>query len=87
MIFCHNIVQEDVGRSENEEEKCLRTLQSSSSLNEISVLCNIPVPDTVRVGELSKLLRVDKQSLIDILEIHFSDGRIIVDNLLEASYS
>ncbi|KAL8234227.1 hypothetical protein R6Q59_020327 [Mikania micrantha] len=73
----------DVERSEYEEEKCVRTLETCSSLNELSVLCNIPVPDTIRVAELSKLLRVDKQSLTDILEIHFSDGRIILDNLLE----
>ncbi|XP_024990313.1 potassium channel KOR1-like isoform X1 [Cynara cardunculus var. scolymus] len=81
-IVCHGKL-EDVRRSENEVEKSILTLQTSSSLNEISVLCNIPAPDTVRVGELSKLLRLDKHSLTDILEIHFSDGRIIVDNLLE----
>ncbi|KAI3735668.1 hypothetical protein L6452_15176 [Arctium lappa] len=81
-IVCHGKV-EDVRRSENEEEKSILTLQTSSSLNETSVLCNIPAPDTVRVCELSKLLRLDKHSLTDILEIHFSDGRIIVDNLLE----
>ncbi|KAI3515768.1 hypothetical protein L1887_14672 [Cichorium endivia] len=74
---------EDIGRSENEAEKCIANLETSTTLNEISVLCNIPVPETVRVAELAKFLRVNKQSLTDILEIHFSDGRIIVDNLLQ----
>ncbi|GJX99785.1 potassium channel SKOR-like protein [Tanacetum coccineum] len=82
-IVCHGTVVEDTGKSENESGKCVRTLERCSSLNEISVLCNIPVPDTVRVGDLSKLLRVDKQSLKDILEVYFSDGRIILENLLE----
>ncbi|KAI3780235.1 hypothetical protein L2E82_10206 [Cichorium intybus] len=81
-IVCHGKL-EDIGRSENEAEKCIVNLETSTTLNEISVLCNIPVPETVRVAELSKLLRVDRQSLTDILEIHFSDGRIIVDNLLQ----
>lgn len=81
-IVCHGKL-EDIERSENEAEKSLVTLETSTTLNEISVLCNIPVPETVRVAELSKLLRVNKQSLTDILEIHFSDGRIIVDNLLQ----
>ncbi|KAJ0719404.1 putative cyclic nucleotide-binding domain, potassium channel, voltage-dependent, EAG/ELK/ERG [Helianthus annuus] len=83
-IVCYGKL-EDVERSENEAEKCVRTLEMYSSLNELSVLCNIPVPDTVRVAELSKLLRIDKQSLTDILEIHFADGRIILDNLLEGN--
>ncbi|KAI3773975.1 hypothetical protein L1987_48515 [Smallanthus sonchifolius] len=81
-IVCYGKL-EDVGRSENEAEKRVRTLEACSSLNEMSLLCNIPVTDTVLVAELSKLLRVDKQSLIDTLEIHFADGRIILDNLLE----
>lgn len=74
-----------MGRNEIEEEKCIRTLETSSSLNELSVLCNIPVPDTIRVAELSKLLRVDKQSLTNILEIYFADARVILNNLLEVS--
>lgn len=80
---CQGTVVEDAGKSENESGKCVRTLERCSSLNEILVLCNIPVLDTVRVGELSKLLRVDKQSLTYILEVFFFDGRIILDNLLE----
>lgn len=71
--------------NEKEEGKSVQSLDSSSSLNEISLLCNIPAPETVRVAELSKLLRVDRQSLTDILEIHFSDARIILDNLLQVS--
>ncbi|GKA14250.1 hypothetical protein Tco_0693896 [Tanacetum coccineum] len=62
-------------------------VRNSWILNSIAAfLCNILVPDTVRVGDLSKPLRVDKQSIKDILEVYFSDGRIILDNLLEAGY-
>ncbi|XP_076919720.1 potassium channel KOR1-like [Bidens hawaiensis] len=81
-IVCYGKL-EDVERSENEAEKCVRISETCSSLNELSVLCNIPVPNTVRVAELSKLLRIHKQSLLDILEIHYADARIILDNLLE----
>ncbi|KAI7753975.1 hypothetical protein M8C21_023121 [Ambrosia artemisiifolia] len=81
-IVCHEMLV-DVERSENEAEKCVKTLKKCSILNELSVLCNIPVADTVRVAEQSKLLRIDKKSLTNILEIHFADERIILDNLLE----
>lgn len=81
-------MQEELGRSEGHEtEESQRRLQNYSSLGEISVLCNIPVPYTVRVCEFSRLLRLDKQSFTDILEIYFSDGRIIISNLLEVSWS
>jgi CRP-like cAMP-binding protein len=58
-------------------------LPPNSSFGEISILCNIPQPYTVRVCELCRLLRIDKQSLSNILEIYFYDGRRILDNLLE----
>ncbi|KAG6383320.1 hypothetical protein SASPL_156933 [Salvia splendens] len=40
------------------------------------------VPATIPVNKLSRLLRVDKQSLVQVIEIHFADGRVIIDNLL-----
>uniref|UniRef100_A0A5B7CAK4 Potassium channel n=1 Tax=Davidia involucrata TaxID=16924 RepID=A0A5B7CAK4_DAVIN len=79
---------EEVGKSEDDEtEEPHPRLPKYSSFGEISVLCNIPAPYTIRVCEISKLLRVDKQAFIEILEIYFSDGRIIINNLLEGKES
>jgi hyperpolarization activated cyclic nucleotide-gated potassium channel 4 len=58
-------------------------LEPESSFGEISILCNIPQPYTVRVCELCRLLRLDKQSFTNILEIYFVDGRRILSNLSE----
>lgn len=77
-------LQEELTKSEeNETEESLLDLHTYNSVGEISVLCNIPVPYTVQVSELSRLLRIDKQSLVEILGIYFSDGRVIINNLLE----
>ncbi|CAI9276252.1 unnamed protein product [Lactuca saligna] len=54
-----------------------------SSFGEVSILCNIPQPYTVRVCELCRLLRLDKQSFSNILEIYFHYGRKILNNLVE----
>lgn len=81
-------LKEELTKSEeNETEESLLDLQTYNSVGEISVLCNIPVPYTVQVSELSRLLRIDKQSLVEILGIYFSDGRVIINNLLEGRES
>ncbi|XP_052183654.1 potassium channel SKOR-like isoform X2 [Diospyros lotus] len=74
------------GKSKDDETAVLH-LQTFSSFGEVSILCNIPALYTVRVCELSKLLRLDKQSFTEVLEIYFSDGRIIVNNVLEGKES
>lgn len=66
-----------------ESEGSVPAIPIYSSIGDISVLCSIPEPRTVHASELSRLLRVDKQALIEVIEIHFGDGRIIIDNLLE----
>jgi CRP-like cAMP-binding protein len=76
-------VQEEVGIGQDGSEETVKLLPPNSSFGEISILCNIPQPYTVRVCELCRLLRIDKQSLSNILEIYFYDGRRILDNLLE----
>lgn len=78
-------LQEEVIIGEDGSEETVSPLQPKSSFGEVSILCNIPQPYTVRVCELSRLLRLDKQSLTNILEIYFYDGRRILHNLLEAS--
>ncbi|KAJ4835812.1 hypothetical protein Tsubulata_031355 [Turnera subulata] len=82
-IVCYGQLEE-VGRGENDEtEEFLLSLQSHSSFGEISFLCKTPQPYTIRVRELCRVLRLDKQSFTEILEIYFSDGRLILNNLLE----
>jgi CRP-like cAMP-binding protein len=70
---------------DDETEECLMRLQAHSTFGEFSFLCNTPQTYTVRVRELSRVLRLDKQCFKQILENCFSDGRIIVNNLLEVN--
>ncbi|XP_075111803.1 potassium channel SKOR isoform X2 [Nicotiana tabacum] len=86
-FVCHGKVEEVRKPEENETEESLLDLHTYNSVGEISVLCNIPVPYTVQVYELSRLLRIDKQALVEILGIYFSDGRVIINNLLEGRES
>ncbi|PKI54418.1 hypothetical protein CRG98_025205 [Punica granatum] len=85
-FVCHGLLEE-VGIGEDRSEETVSLVQPNSSFGEISILCNIPQPYTVRVCELSRLLRLDKQSLTNILEIYFYDGRRVMDNLLEGKES
>ncbi|CAN1349084.1 Potassium channel SKOR, partial [Linum perenne] len=75
---------EEVGMGEDESEETVKFLQPNSSFGQVSILCNIPQPYTVRVCELCRLLRLDKQSFLGILEIYFNDGRKILNNILES---
>lgn len=78
-------VQEEVGIGEDGSEETILLLEPNSSFGEIAILCNIPQPYTVRVLELCRLLRLDKQSFSNILQIYFFDGRMILSNLLEVT--
>lgn len=81
------LLQEEVGTCEDGSEETVSLLQPDSSFGEISILCNIPQPYTVRVCELCRLLRLDKQSFTNVLDIYFYDGRKILNNLLEVIIS
>ncbi|KAK8615441.1 hypothetical protein V6N13_017030 [Hibiscus sabdariffa] len=82
-FVCHGKLVE-VGRGKNDETgDSFMDLQTYSSFGEVSFLCNSPQPYTIRVRELSRVLRLDKRSFMEIVEIYFSDGRIILNNLLE----
>ncbi|XP_070660809.1 potassium channel SKOR isoform X2 [Malus domestica] len=81
-FVCHGVLEE-VGIGEDGTEETLELLEPNSSFGEISILCNIPQLHTVRVCELCRLLRLDKQSFTSILDIYFYDGRKILNNLLE----
>ena len=77
------MLQEEVLIGADGLEETVSLLESNSSFGEISILCNIPQPYTVRVCELCRLLRIDKQAFSSILEICFHDGRKVLTNLLE----
>ncbi|KAH7850158.1 hypothetical protein Vadar_028612 [Vaccinium darrowii] len=81
-FICDGMVEE-VAIGADLLEETVSELEPYSSFGEISILCNIPLPYTVRVCKLSRLLRVDKQSFSNIFDIYFHDGRRILDNLLE----
>ncbi|KAJ4960497.1 hypothetical protein NE237_020407 [Protea cynaroides] len=85
-FVCHGTLEEiSIGVDASEETVSL--LQPYSSFGEISILCNIPQPYTVQVRELCRLLRLDKQSFTNILQIYFFDGRTILGNLIEGKKS
>ncbi|WVY94705.1 hypothetical protein V8G54_033793 [Vigna mungo] len=52
------------------------------AFGEIGVLYQIPQPFTVRTTELSQILRVNKTSLMNVLQANPRDAQIIMDNLL-----
>ncbi|XP_030541121.1 potassium channel SKOR-like isoform X2 [Rhodamnia argentea] len=85
-ILCHGYL-EGVGKEDDKEEKFPLNLPSYGTLGEIPLLCNTTLPYAVQAGELCKLLRLSKQSFTEILEIYFSDGRIILNNLVEGKDS
>ncbi|KAH9717868.1 Potassium channel SKOR [Citrus sinensis] len=78
---------EEVGIEENGTEDYVSYLHPNSSFGEVSILCNIPQPYTVQVCELCRLLRIDKQSFTNIIDIYFCDGRKVLTNLLQGKES
>lgn len=64
-------------------EETTAQLEPESLFGEIAVLCNIPQPFTVRVCDLCKVLRIDKQTFVNIMQIYFVDGRQVLNNLLK----
>ncbi|XP_055828534.1 potassium channel SKOR [Solanum dulcamara] len=85
-FVCHGVLEE-VGIAKDGSEETVSLLEPNSSFGDISIVCNIPQPYTVRVCELCRLLRIDKQSFSNILEIYFHDGRKILSNLLQGKES
>ncbi|ERM99785.1 hypothetical protein AMTRI_Chr11g102180 [Amborella trichopoda] len=74
---------EEVVTGEDRSEKVIARLGPNSIFGEVAVLCNIPQPYTVRVCELCRLLRMEKQSLTSILQLYFKDNSQILNNLLK----
>lgn len=87
LYFVCDGLLEEVGIADDGSEETVALLERNSSFGEISILCNIPQPHTVRVRELCRVLRIDKQSFSNILDIYFYDGKKVLDNLLEGKES
>ncbi|KAL2252506.1 UNVERIFIED_CONTAM: Potassium channel SKOR [Sesamum indicum] len=85
-FVCHGVLEE-LGIGVDGSEDTVSLLQSNSVFGEISIICNIPQPYTVRVRDLCRLLRIDKQSFSNILEVYFHDARKVFTNLLEGKKS
>ncbi|XP_051118013.1 potassium channel SKOR-like isoform X2 [Andrographis paniculata] len=83
LYFVCDGVLEEVGIASDGTEETVSLLEPNSLFGEISILCNIPQPNTVRVCQLCRLLRIDKQSFSNIFDIYFQDGRRVLTNLLE----
>ncbi|KAK9062199.1 hypothetical protein SSX86_019385 [Deinandra increscens subsp. villosa] len=81
-FICHGSLEEVV-ICEDGSEEVVSNLKLHDSFGDVSILCNIPQPYTVRVCELCRILRLDKQTFSNILEIYFQDGRKILNNLIE----
>ncbi|XP_010252297.1 PREDICTED: potassium channel KOR2-like isoform X1 [Nelumbo nucifera] len=81
-IVSHGCLEE-VAIGEYGSEEFIAELEPHSIFGEVAVLCNIPQPFTVRVCELCRLLRIEKQSLASILQLYFTDNRQILNNLLK----
>jgi hypothetical protein len=77
--------QEEVATGEGGSEDIISELLPYDIVGDVSVVCNVPQPHTVRVCDLCSLLRIDKQSLTSILQIYSKDSRQILSNLLKAS--
>ncbi|XP_078441067.1 potassium channel KOR1-like [Wolffia australiana] len=82
LYFVNHGSLEGVVIGEDGSEETILKLEAESSFGEVAMLCNIPQPFTVRVSELSRLLRLDKQSFTSILQIYFFDSRAVFKNLL-----
>ncbi|XP_021909583.1 potassium channel SKOR-like isoform X2 [Carica papaya] len=86
-IVCHGELEVEGRGADDEAEDFLMRLHAYSLVGEISFLCNLPHSCTIKAREFCRILRIDKQSFTEILEIYFLDGRIVLNNLLEGKDS
>lgn len=64
-------------------EKSVGLARAGDVLGEIGVLCFRPQPFTVRTRTLSQLLRIDRNSFINIIQANVADGQIVGNNLYQ----
>ncbi|CAH1436932.1 unnamed protein product [Lactuca virosa] len=85
-FICHGKLEEVVVYEGGPEEE-ISILNPHDSFGDVSILCNIPLPYTIRVHESCLLLKLDHQSFSNILKIYFHDKQKILNNLLEGKES
>ncbi|XP_023735573.1 potassium channel SKOR [Lactuca sativa] len=85
-FVCHGNLEEVV-ICEDGSEEIVSVLKPHDSFGDVSILCNVSQSYTVRVRDLSRLLRIDKQSFSNILDIYFHDAQKILNNLREGKES
>ncbi|KAL6578535.1 hypothetical protein OROMI_008751 [Orobanche minor] len=67
----------------NAMDKVVRNCKTGDVCGEIGVFCYRPQLFTVRTRRLSQLLRLNRTSLLSILQTNVGDGTIIMNNLLQ----
>eukprot|EP00252_Welwitschia_mirabilis_P006979 TRINITY_DN1795_c0_g1_i2.p1 TRINITY_DN1795_c0_g1~~TRINITY_DN1795_c0_g1_i2.p1 ORF type:complete len:828 (-),score=105.40 TRINITY_DN1795_c0_g1_i2:276-2759(-) len=67
------------------QEEVVDKLRAGDICGEISLICNIPQPITVRSAKLCQLLRVDQNALLEVMQSKPEDGTTILDNFLKHS--
>ncbi|KAL5771976.1 hypothetical protein ACOSQ2_011900 [Xanthoceras sorbifolium] len=63
------------------QEQVLRKAIAGDTFGEIGVLYFRPQPFTVRTTELSQILRLSRTSLMNTIQAHAEDGRIVMNNI------
>ncbi|CAI9089741.1 OLC1v1024373C2 [Oldenlandia corymbosa var. corymbosa] len=64
-------------------EQIMGKALAGETFGEIGVLCGRPQPFAARTREISQLLRVNKTSLMNILQMNSEDEQIIMNNLFQ----
>ncbi|OWM62656.1 hypothetical protein CDL15_Pgr019950 [Punica granatum] len=85
-IVCNGTLK-GVRMEDDSKEEFPMHLPAYSTVGEIPIFSNTTLPYNVQACELCRLLRIDKQALTDILEMNFSDGRTILNIILEGKDS
>lgn len=63
--------------------KVFEELKRGGVFGEVGVLCYRPQVCTARTKRLSQLLRLNRSSLLNILQANIGDGTIIMNNLVQ----
>ncbi|KAH7440648.1 hypothetical protein KP509_03G003800 [Ceratopteris richardii] len=64
-------------------EQHYRTATAGDVIGEIGALCYKPQPFTARSKKLSQLLRINRNTFLNIIQGNAEDGQIVVDNLYQ----
>ncbi|GMI88592.1 K+ transporter 1 [Hibiscus trionum] len=67
----------------NGVEQVVREAKAGDIFGEIGVLCHRPQLFTVRTKRLCQLLRLDRTTFLNIIQVNVGDGTIIMNNLLQ----